>query len=60
MQLVSAGFIVRLNYDDRGSANAKGDWQIENDDNHKKSEKTQVHMANLNVIAFQKDQLSPE
>ena len=26
----------------------------------KKSEKTQVHMANLNVTAFQKDQLSPE
>ena len=59
MQLVSAGFIVRLNYDDRGSANAKGDWQIENN-NHKKSEKTQVHMASLNVIAFQKDQPSPE
>ena len=30
MQPVSAGFVVRLNYDDRGSANAKGDWQIEN------------------------------
>ena len=58
MQPVSAGFVVRLNYDDRGSANAKGDRQIEN--NKKKSEKTQVHMANLNVTAFQKDQLSPE
>lgn len=57
---MSAGFIVRLNYDDRGSANAKGDRQIENNNNNKKSEKTEVHMANLNATAFQKDQLSPE
>lgn len=33
MQPVSAGFVVRLNDDDRGSANGKGDRQIENNNN---------------------------
>lgn len=33
MQPVSAGFVVRLNDDDRGSANGKGDRQTENNNN---------------------------